>query len=216
MMTMDVYLKIIIIFFSLAFYFWSPPPFLLFTKRDPQKYIFSLFSYNFFFFKFISGVACSQLLWTAETGAALSQILYECHKLQTLSIAGSGPIDWRCRYNLNAIIQALHDNPSITELNLEGNQLRNSGIKLLARSLRQNSNLKMLYWDHNDMGLEGKICYNPLPQKKSLIEFNWWNLIKINGIGLRSMREALRFNNSIVTMGTVSLSFFFILFNIFK
>lgn len=59
------------------------------------------------------------------------------------------------KHDLIPFIDVLASNTSLTEIDLSGHQIGNTGVIALAKSLQLNATLTKLFWDENETGLIG-------------------------------------------------------------
>ncbi|XP_072133528.1 uncharacterized protein [Mobula birostris] len=114
--------------------------------------------------------------------------LSEC-KIQKLSLRNVGLTD----SGVEDLLSALRTNPSLTELNLSGNKLGDSGVKLVSEALR-NSECKIQKLCLYDVGLTdsgAKDLASTLSTNRSLTELNL-NDNELGDSGVKLVSEALR------------------------
>ncbi|XP_072133413.1 uncharacterized protein [Mobula birostris] len=112
----------------------------------------------------------------------------EC-KIQKLSLRNVGLTD----SGVEDLLSALRTNPSLTELNLSGNKLGDSGVKLVSEALR-NSECKIQKLCLYDVGLTdsgAKDLASTLSTNRSLTELNL-NDNELGDSGVKLVSEALR------------------------
>nr|XP_023412268.1 capping protein, Arp2/3 and myosin-I linker protein 2 [Loxodonta africana] len=84
--------------------------------------------------------------------------------LQSLSVAES-----RLKLGASVLLRALGTNPNLTELDISGNAMGDTGAKMLAKALRVNTRLRSVVWDRNHTSALGLLdVAQALEQNRSL------------------------------------------------
>lgn len=63
------------------------------------------------------------------------------------------------KHDLIPLIDVLASNTSLSEIDISGHQIGNTGVIALAKSLQLNGTLTKLFWDENETGLIGYLTY---------------------------------------------------------
>ena len=146
------------------------------------------------------------LLWGNKIHFAEIVALAEALKInKTLKIIGLDTIEFGYDNRLyayngsKAIANALRENTTLTELNLNHNYIGDWGVKAIAEVLiKDNKTLKKLILASNEFGVEGaKAIAEALKKNRSLITLDIQQNFKLGNEGIKVLADALKINKTL-------------------
>lgn len=96
-------------------------------------------------------------LTEANTLQACLILLDRNSSTQVLHMKGDGPKTTQLRGAMIPFLQALAITTTMKEVNIEGHQIGNAGLEWLAKAIFVNKKLRKVYWEGNDLTLEGTV-----------------------------------------------------------
>ena len=107
-----------------------------------------------------------------------------------------------------AIADALKTNTTLTEINLNNNNIEDEGVKVIAEMLKNNNTLRILILEDNEFGVEGaKAIAEALKENRSLIKLNIQQNLTLGNEGIKLLADALKTNTTLKEINLRSTGF---------